>query len=496
MCARLGPPRRGGEHPGDPARPSRRVHDDAGDRGLDPGQDRDRDPAPGTHRGARGAGAVRDRAEGLERDAAQAEPGRLRAHQRAGAGRPGARPGGARERRARGTSATSRTRRPSASSCPTPRACWISCSPTLAWVMDGLDRVPRRDARERDEPRRDRVQPVGAAGAGRSRLVARGRLSRRAGSGRRGVGRGRRASASALEGRPAWSARRSGDDGARDAVRSAAVPAQPRRRCSMRWRSCRSRRARRRDHGRRPARPGQGARRVRRRDRARCSSSPPIASARSTSCCPTPSPTRDGCSPASSLFWFERTERPGRRTTFATRRPVGVPARRSPTTRPGGPRDRWCERADVIPVECVARGFLSGSGWAQYRRRRLGVRRGAARRAFGSPTGCPSRSSRPPRRPQKGHDLPLTLERDRRPGRPGARRAAAGAHRRHLRADRRGGRCERGIIVADTKLEFGFAGRRAAPDRRGGHARLSPLLARRRLRAGARAAELRQAVRA
>ena len=40
-------------------------------------RDRDRDPAPGADRGPRGAGAVRRRAEGLERDAAQAEPGGL-----------------------------------------------------------------------------------------------------------------------------------------------------------------------------------------------------------------------------------------------------------------------------------------------------------------------------------------------------------------------------------------------------------------------------------
>ena len=31
----------------------------------------------------------------------------------------------------------------------------------------------------------------------------------------------------------------------------------------------------------------------------------------------------------------------------------------------------WCAGADVIPIECVARGYLSGSGWAQYRDRGL-----------------------------------------------------------------------------------------------------------------------------
>ena len=51
----------------------------------------------------------------------------------------------------------------------------------------------------------------------------------------------------------------------------------------------------------------------------------------------------------------------------------------------------------------------------------------------------------------------------------------------------------RGIIVADTKFEFGCARRRAAADRRSAHAGHLALLAGRRLRAGSPAAQLRQA---
>ena len=54
-------------------------------------------------------------------------------------------------------------------------------------------------------------------------------------------------------------------------------------------------------------------------------------------------------------------------------------------------------KAEVIPFECVARGYLAGSGWAEYRKTGAvcGVRlpAGLSRR-----TGCPSRSSR--RRPR------------------------------------------------------------------------------------------------
>ena len=50
-------------------------------------------------------------------------------------------------------------------------------------------------------------------------------------------------------------------------------------------------------------------------------------------------------------------------------RPTGRP---SPTPFDADPivagRAMLVRRAQVIPVECVARGYLSGSGWAQYRR--------------------------------------------------------------------------------------------------------------------------------
>ena len=69
--------------------------------GAGPGALRDRDPPPAAHRGPRGRGAVpRRRAEGLERDAAQAQPDHHRAHHRPGARAARLRPGRRRERRA------------------------------------------------------------------------------------------------------------------------------------------------------------------------------------------------------------------------------------------------------------------------------------------------------------------------------------------------------------------------------------------------------------
>ena len=81
---------------------------------------RARDPASAAHRGARGRGRVpRGPAKGLERDAAQAQPDQVGAALRTGA-RAARQSAGRRSRTSRcGTSATSLTRRSSASSSPT-----------------------------------------------------------------------------------------------------------------------------------------------------------------------------------------------------------------------------------------------------------------------------------------------------------------------------------------------------------------------------------------
>ena len=54
-----------------------------------------------------------------------------------------------------------------------------------------------------------------------------------------------------------------------------------------------------------------------------------------------------------------------------------------------------CRRATVLPIEIVVRGYLSGSGWKEYRRRRTVCGVAAAGRACARATACPSRSSRP-----------------------------------------------------------------------------------------------------
>ena len=112
-------------------------------------------------------------------------------------------------------------------------------------------------------------------------------------------------------------------------------------------------------------------------------------------------------------------------------------------------------RADVIPVECVARGYLAGSGWAQYQ-------------ATGAVCGVeippglqessqlPAPIFTPTTKAAEGHDMPMTpqecaelvgrglMER--------LRELTVAVYERIASLA-----LERGVIVADTKVEFGFS---------------------------------------
>jgi phosphoribosylaminoimidazole-succinocarboxamide synthase len=126
---------------------------------------------------------------------------------------------------------------------------------------------------------------------------------------------------------------------------------------------------------------------------------------------------------------------------------------------PAGARD--CSKAarrsssgcDALPIEAVVRGYLIGSGWKDYQR--TGAICGIALPpGLRQADACRSRSSRrPPRRPRRArreHRVPGDGSTHRR--RPRARGArAAIAIYRHAAAHARA----RGIIIADTKFEFG-----------------------------------------
>ena len=211
-----------------------------------------------------------------------------------------------------------------------------------------------------------------------------------------------------------------------------------------------------------PPRERQGPRDLRARRRAPAASSRATGSRPSTSCCRPRSPTRGGCSPGSPAS--------------GSRRPRSIVPNHLLALGADG-RSTDCRRLEMLPIECVVRGYLAGSGWKDYRasgevcghRLPAGLRRvGAAARAdlHAGDEGA-----------RRGHDENID-------------RAAAVAlvgeerfdevERLTLELYRFASEraAERGIILADTKLEFGVdADGPARPRRRGLHARLVAVLA-------------------
>lgn len=117
-------------------------------------------------------------------------------------------------------------------------------------------------------------------------------------------------------------------------------------------------------------------------------------------------------------------------------------------------RAMLCHRLEMVPVECVARGYLAGSGWSEYTETGTvcGVRLPAGLR---NGDRLPEPIYTPATKASEGHDQNVSYE---------TVAAAVGAdlaaelRRRTLEVYRRGAAmaAERGIVLADTKLEFGF----------------------------------------
>src|SRR4029077_12343644 len=79
---------------------------------------------------------------------------------------------------------------------------------------------------------------------------------------------------------------------------------------------------------------------------------------------PDPVPDKGRVLTGLSLHWFDRTrDRVANQLVGAARRDLPAPFAGDPDL---AGRAMLVRRATVIPMECVARGYLSGSGWVQY----------------------------------------------------------------------------------------------------------------------------------
>ncbi len=121
----------------------------------------------------------------------------------------------------------------------------------------------------------------------------------------------------------------------------------------------------------------------------------------------------------------------------------------------GALRGRWMlvRKAERVPIECVVRGYLAGSGWPEYRKTGgiAGQPLPAGLQEFDR---LPEPLFTPTTKEEVGHDRPLTI--DEMAGIVGQetardlRRLSIGIYTRAAAYAR-----ARGVVIADTKFEFG-----------------------------------------
>jgi phosphoribosylaminoimidazole-succinocarboxamide synthase len=168
---------------------------------------------------------------------------------------------------------------------------------------------------------------------------------------------------------------------------------------------------------------------------------------------PNPIPDKGRVLTGLTLFWLERTTGVvPNHLASADRRDFPEPFRSEPAL---AGRAMLATKAQVIPVECVVRGYLTGSGLKQYRAEGhvCGV---ALPEGLVESSRLPSPIFTPTTKAASGHDLPLTFDETvDLVGRGLAERLREISIALYERGA--GIAAERGILLADTKFEFGFA---------------------------------------
>jgi phosphoribosylaminoimidazole-succinocarboxamide synthase len=155
-----------------------------------------------------------------------------------------------------------------------------------------------------------------------------------------------------------------------------------------------------------------------------------------------------------SEFWFRRLEKtcPNHLvTTDLEKMPEAV--RRSADTLRG--RTMLVRALDIVPVECVVRGYLAGSGWKEYRQ--TGSACGVELpRGLVESAKLPAPIFTPTTKAHTGHDEPLTYAQVEEQVGP---HMASSLRDLSLALYRAGAAYaeQRGILLADTKFEFGVA---------------------------------------
>jgi len=154
-----------------------------------------------------------------------------------------------------------------------------------------------------------------------------------------------------------------------------------------------------------------------------------------------------------AAFWFDLLGEPNHLITADVEQ-MDLPAGADLRMLAG--RSTLCRKTEVVPIECVVRGYLAGSGWKEYQQ--SGTVCGIE-----LPPGLtesaqlPEPIFTPATKAEEGHDENISFERM---VALVGRGLAEELRRRSLEIFRRGAEFarQRGILIADTKFEFGRLG--------------------------------------
>jgi phosphoribosylaminoimidazole-succinocarboxamide synthase len=155
---------------------------------------------------------------------------------------------------------------------------------------------------------------------------------------------------------------------------------------------------------------------------------------------------------ALSLFWFERFAREFPNHLIASD-VAEYPHHLQPFAPQIAGRSMLVRTAEVVPIECVARGYLAGSGWKEYQGSQTvcGIRLPPGLRQCDK---LPEPIFTPATKEESGHDINISFEAAaNRIGRETAtelRDRTLGLYTKAADYAR-----TRGVIIADTKFEFG-----------------------------------------
>ena len=168
---------------------------------------------------------------------------------------------------------------------------------------------------------------------------------------------------------------------------------------------------------------------------------------------PTPIPDKGRVLTQLSLFWFEKLADIVPHHLISTTNFTGELA---PYAAALEGRAMLVRRTEPVPIECVVRGYLSGSGWKDYRKTGAvcGIPLPAGLRESDR---LPEPIFTPSTKATSGHDENISFDETiARVGRPLAEQLRATSLTIYRRAAEYA--AARGIIIADTKFEFGLIG--------------------------------------